>query len=183
MKYLAAIMACLMSATLLAAPPKVSKSVPKGFTEDFAKACEQAKREGKLVYVVFSGSDWCGFCIRYEREILSQKKFVNKLRNKFVFVMIDSPKKKEILSALAAKQNPELCRQFGVGGYPCTVITDPDGRELRRKSGYRPGTDIKDFIKQIEELTADLEWPVKQPGSNKKPATAGGKTPRGKQTK
>lgn len=183
MKYFAAIMACLMATALFAAPPKVSKTVPYGFTENFTNACEQAKREEKLVYMVFCGSDWCGPCIRYEREILSQKKFVSKLKSKYVFVFIDRPQHQEKLSALAAKQNPELFSQFRIGGVPCTIITDPDGNELKRKGGYRPGTEVKDFIKEIDELTAGLEWPPKQSGSGKKTGTARGKTSKGKQTK
>ena len=57
---------CLMTATFGA---KLSESVPKGWGEDYAAACETAKKENKLILLAFSGSDWCGWCMKMEKDI------------------------------------------------------------------------------------------------------------------
>ena len=83
---------CLMTATFGA---KLSESVPKGWGEDFAAACETAKKENKLILLAFSGSDWCGWCMKMEKDIYSKKEFIHEAKKKFVLVMIDSPRNKE----------------------------------------------------------------------------------------
>ena len=48
---------------------KVSKSVPKGWSEDFAAAQKTAEKEKKLILLAFSGSDWCGWCVKMDKEV------------------------------------------------------------------------------------------------------------------
>lgn len=136
-KVIACAMACGLAATTFGA--KMSDSVPKGWNEDYAAACETAKKEGKFVLLAFSGSDWCGWCMKMEKEIYSDKKFIAGVKKRFVPVMIDSPKNKEILSPLAKKQNEKLVKQFDVHGYPSTVIVRPSGEVVKRFGGYKQG--------------------------------------------
>ena len=125
---------CLMTATFGA---KMSDSVPKGWNEDYAAACETAKKENKLILLAFSGSDWCGWCVKMEKDIYSDKKFIAGVKKKFVPVMIDNPRNKEILSPLARRQNEKLVKEFRVSGYPSTMIARPTGEVVRRFSGYK----------------------------------------------
>ena len=76
------------------ATPTVSRSVPKGWIEDVAKARAKAAKEGKFVFMAFSGSDWCGYCIRMEAEVFSQHAFIRQASKKYVLVMIDNPRKR-----------------------------------------------------------------------------------------
>ena len=80
------------------AAQSVSKSVPKGWMEDFEAARRQAAKEGKLILMNFSGSDWCGWCKKMDSEVFSQERFVKEASKKYVLVMIDSPKDSSILS-------------------------------------------------------------------------------------
>ena len=140
--------------------PAVSKSVPKGWTEDFEAAKQQAAKEGKLILIDFSGSDWCGWCKRMDEEVFTKDRFVREASKKFVLVAIDSPSDKSILSALARKQNRELAVKYGVRGYPTVVIVDPDGKEVKRHSGYRSGGP-NGYMKHLRELTRGVKWPNK----------------------
>ena len=140
--------------------PAVSKSVPKGWTEDFEAAKQQAAKEGKLILIDFSGSDWCGWCKRMDEEVFTKDRFVREASKKFVLVAIDSPSDKSILSALARKQNRELAVKYGVRGYPTVVIVDPDGKEVKRHSGYRSGGP-NGYMKYLRELTRGVKWPNK----------------------
>ena len=144
--------ACAMAAAALGA--KLSDSVPKGWGEDFAAASEEAKKDGKLMLLAFSGSDWCGWCVKMEREIYSDKKFISKAKRKFVLVMIDNPRNKEILSKLAQKQNPELVRKYNIGGYPSTVIVRPGGEEVKRFGGYQQGG-VAAFLEKLDAVAEE----------------------------
>ncbi|MBO7684367.1 MAG: thioredoxin family protein [Kiritimatiellae bacterium] len=137
---------------------KMSDSVPKGWNEDYAAACETAKKEGKLVLLAFSGSDWCGWCVKMEKEIYSDKKFIAGVKKRFVPVMIDNPRNKEILSPLAKKQNEKLVRQFAVTGYPSTVIVRPSGEVVKRFGGYKQGGP--------QSFLGDLNAVAAEPGKN-----------------
>ena len=130
---------------------ELSKSVPKGWDEDFEAGKATAEKSGKLILLAFSGSDWCGWCVKMEKEIYSDNNFIAAAKKKFVLLMIDSPRDKSILSPLAAKQNGELTSKYNVRGFPTTVIVRPSGEEVRRFGGYqRSGVD--GFLKALDEV-------------------------------
>ena len=156
---------CLCGLVATAFAAKLSKSVPRGWNEDFAASCETAKKEGKLLLLAFSGSDWCGWCVKMEREIYSDRKFITEAKKKFVLVMIDSPQNQDILSKLAKKQNPELVKKYGIRGYPSTIIARPDGEEVKRFGGYQRGG-IEAFLKALNEV-ADAANPAKDAADEK----------------
>ena len=129
----------------------LSKSVPKGWDENYEEGKALAEKGGKLLLLAFSGSDWCGWCVKMEKEIYSDPKFISEAKKRFVLLMIDSPRDKSILSPLAEKQNPELARKFGVRGFPSTIIVRPSGEEVRRFGGYqRSGVD--GFLRELAEV-------------------------------
>lgn len=125
------------------APPglgaKLSDSVPKGWIEDFGLAKKTADAEGKFVFLAFSGSDWCGWCMKLEREVYSQKPFVDRAQKNFVLTMIDCPQNQGILSKLAYAQNRPLAQTYSVRGFPTGIVCDSDGTEIGRVSGYAKG--------------------------------------------
>ena len=144
-----AVLTCLCLVATAALGAKLSQSVPNGWSEDFEAAKALAEKDGKLVLLAFSGSDWCGWCMKMEREIFSNKKFVTRAKKDFVLVMIDNPSNKNILSPLAKKQNQALAQQYGISGYPCTVIVKPSGEEVKRFTGYQKGG-VKPFLAELE---------------------------------
>jgi len=151
-------LAALAVANVAHAAPSISKSVPKGWTEDVEKARAKAAGQGKFVFMAFSGSDWCGYCRRMDAEVFSQKDFIGPASKKYVLVMIDSPSNKSILSDLAAEQNPKLTSEYGVAGFPSMVITDSNGKTVRRTGGYVQGGP-KAFFAKLDGIMAGIEWP------------------------
>ena len=149
LKVMAAVICAAMAVSSHAA--KVSKSVPNGWGEDFAAAQKTAEKENKLILLAFSGSDWCGWCVKMDKEVYSDKKFIKKAKEKFVLVMIDSPRNKEILTKLAQRQNPTLTAKYSVRGFPCSVVVKPNGDEVKRFGGYqRGGPDA--FLAMLDEV-------------------------------
>ena len=127
---------------------EVGKSTPKGFTDDFAAAKVEAKKANKKMFVVFSGSDWCSWCQKLEKDYLAKPEFVEAARKDFVLVFIDSPRDKSVLSDVAQKNNADLLKRYKVRGFPTVKVLDAEGGEIaesRPKGQVSP----KDYAEQV----------------------------------
>ena len=105
---------------------------------DYAKALEQAKAENKPVLLDFTGSDWCGWCMKMKKETLDTPGFKQYAKKNLVLVEVDFPKTKPQPEKVKT-QNSQLSGEFKVHGYPCFVLVDKDGKELGRQGGYLEG--------------------------------------------
>lgn len=124
----------LLTATLLAAHITMAGE----WLTDLPKAQEQAKTENKLVLIDFTGSDWCGWCIRFKKEVLDTEDFKQYADKNLVLVEIDFPNKKKQSDELK-KANRELKNKYKVSGFPTYVVLDGDGKEVGRQVGYARG--------------------------------------------
>ncbi|HEV7405496.1 MAG TPA: thioredoxin family protein [Chthoniobacteraceae bacterium] len=122
---------------------------PAGWTDDFDKAVEKAKAEKKNVLLDFTGSDWCGFCLKLDKEVFATPKFKAWAQKNVVLVQVDFPHTKK-LSAKVTKQNAALEAKYPAGGYPTIVIINPDGNALVKKVGYNPGSGPDAFLEAIK---------------------------------
>ncbi len=111
-------------------------------------ALNQARSENKLVLLDFTGSDWCGWCKKFDKDVLSTDKFTSYANSKLVLVTLDFPS--HIKQDAALKQsNQELKKRFGVNGFPTFVLLKSSGKELGRQVGYlRGGPDA--FIAKLD---------------------------------
>ena len=123
----------------------VSADIPKGWTVDINAALKQAKAEKKQVLLLFTGSDWCGWCIRLKKDVFSKNEFKKLAADRFVLVYFDFPHRKKI-SDEQQKIQLQWQKKIGVSGYPTTVILDSNGKQLHKISGYMP---LKDYLKAI----------------------------------
>ena len=98
-------------------------------------ALNQARSENKMVLLDFTGSDWCVWCKKFDKDVLSTDKFTSYANSKLVLVTLDFPSHKEQDAALK-KANQEIRKRFGVNGVPTFVLVDSAGRELGRQVGY-----------------------------------------------
>jgi thioredoxin-related protein len=117
---------------------------------DADKAQAQAKTEKKLVMLDFTGSDWCGWCIKLHKEVFSQPEFVEYASKNIVAVEVDFPSKKK-LSAEQQKANDALSKKYAIRGYPTLIILDGDGKKVG-EMGYVKGG-AKAFIAEFEKQT------------------------------
>jgi thioredoxin-related protein len=118
--------------------------------DNYEKALAQAKTENKNVLLDFTGSDWCGWCIKMVEETLSKPEFTDYAAKNLVLVEVDFPNKKQ-LSEETKKQNKELKEKFKAGGYPTFVLVDKDGKELGKQVGYVKGGPSA-FIAKLESF-------------------------------
>lgn len=123
----------------------------KDWETDFEKASAQAKESGRYMLLDFSGSDWCGWCIKLDKEVFSKKAFKDYAKENLVSVLLDFPRKAPQSSKLK-KQNEALMQKYGIRGFPSVIVLSPTG-ELVGKTGYREGGPeaYVDHLKQMIE--------------------------------
>ncbi len=124
----------------------------EGWTHDFAAAKKQAADEKKDLLVDFTGSDWCGWCIKLNEEVFSHDPFKTGVKDKFVLVELDYPKDKSKLSEETQAQNKELQGKYAVQGFPTILLLDADGKPFAR-TGYQAGGPEK-YVAHLDELRA-----------------------------
>jgi thioredoxin-related protein len=117
---------------------------------DIPQAQAQAKKENKLVLIDFTGSDWCGWCIKLKAEIFSTPEFNNYARTNLVLVEIDFPRFKPLSPELMAT-NEKMQQKYKAEGFPTIVVLDPNAKEIWRLGGYAPGTPA-DWIRTMDVL-------------------------------
>jgi len=122
---------------------------PKGWTDNYAQAVAKAKAEKKYVLLDFTGSDWCGFCKVLDKEVFSTPHFESWAKKNVVLVTVDFPHQTP-LSPQVKKQNSELMSKYPTRGFPTIVITDADGKELAKETGYHPGTGAVAYVQKLE---------------------------------
>lgn len=117
---------------------------------DYEKAAKQAAAENKPMVLNFTGSDWCGWCIRLDKEVFSQQVFVDYAKENVVLVKLDFPRKKS-QSAEEKKQNEALAGKFGIQGFPTIVVLDAKGKQIG-ELGYEKGGPAN-WIESLEKVT------------------------------
>lgn len=120
------------------------------WTEDFAAAQESAQSEGKDMILDFTGSDWCGWCIKLNEEVFSQEVFQVYAPEHFVLVELDYPTPKVEQSDELKAQNAELKEHYAIRGYPTIFLTDGEGVPYAQ-TGYQAGGP-DNYVEHLEEL-------------------------------
>lgn len=117
---------------------------------DLPKAKAQAKAEGKLVLLDFTGSDFCPPCIRLAKEVFPTKEFSAYAKQHLVLVEVDFPAKKKQAPELKAA-NEALQKEFKVDGYPTLIVLTPEGKKLGELSF---DADAKQLVAELKKLAA-----------------------------
>ena len=121
-----------------------------GWTSDFAAAQKQAAESNKDLLIDFTGSDWCGWCIKLNDEVFKLEPFKVGVKDSFVLVEIDFPKDKSKLAEPTQKQNADLGKKYAVHGYPTILLCDAGGRPYA-STGYQQGGPEK-YVTHLNEL-------------------------------
>lgn len=106
---------------------------------DLEAAKAKAAAENKAVLVDFTGSDWCGWCIRLRKQVLDTPAFETYAQDKFVLMEVDVPHNPKFDPALR-KRNEQLCEQYGVSGFPTVLVLNPQGAVVGGFTGAMPNT-------------------------------------------
>jgi protein disulfide-isomerase len=104
---------------------------------DFEKAKTLSKASGKPMLVDFTGSDWCGWCIKLKNEVFVKPEFKKWASKNVILVELDFPRKTALPDALK-EQNDALQKKFQIRGFPTILFLDHKESVLH-KSGYIEG--------------------------------------------
>lgn len=118
--------------------------------QDFAKAKAQAKAEKKHLLVDFTGSDWCIWCKRLDKEVFAEAAFKTAAPKDFVLVKIDFPQDEGLVTAEVKAQNEKLQEQYGIQGFPTVLLMDAEGRPYAQ-TGYEKGGPDK-YVPMLADL-------------------------------
>lgn len=128
-----------------------SASAGDGWMTDFEAAQAKAKAENKPMLLDFTGSDWCGWCIKLDKEVFGKAAFKDYAAAELVLVELDFPRGKEQSAELKA-QNEKLAQQYGIRGFPTILVLSPEG-ELIEKTGYQRGG-AEAYVEHIKGILA-----------------------------
>lgn len=160
----------LLFTTVLLTLLSLPRSHGSEWLTDLNKAKAQARTERKAVLVNFSGSDWCGWCMKMRRDVFLKPAFTNYAASNLVLVEIDFPRRKP-LPPEVQKANQQLAQQFEVQGFPTLVLLGADGNRLGNVNYANGGP--RTFIVEVEKL---LRPPSDTPSP--KPAVRRAATPK-----
>ena len=131
-------------------PPKPQvKSTPEDWYDDYNAASAAARQTQRPIFVLFTGSDWCHWCIKLRNDVLNRPEFKKLAEEELILMFADSPNSFELPPNIQ-QANEMLKTTLGAGGgVPHAIIVSPDGKKLGDISGYRKETD---YLKELRKI-------------------------------
>jgi serine/threonine-protein kinase len=117
---------------------------------DIEAAKLQAAREKKDLFVYFTGSDWCGWCLLVRRDVFGKDAFIDYVPRHFVLVELDFPKHKPPPKDYA--RNYELFQRWGLEGFPSLILADAHGRPYANLRDGQVRDDAAAYVQRMEKL-------------------------------
>lgn len=128
-----------------AAPTKDRKA--KWHTK-LSKAQDEAKETGLPILVLFTGSTWCGYCVKLEGEVFAEKDFKKFADEHLILLKLDFGPG----GSTSSKEHSTLKTQYGVRGFPTYFLTDAAGTKLAQ-GGYNNGINPAKFADWVTAST------------------------------
>jgi len=117
--------------------PGKTASTPAVWADDFATAQVRAKHAHLPILALFTGSDWCPWCMKLEDEILKQQAFLDFAQTNLILFKADFPNQIK-LDPRVVEQNTVLQEKYRVEGFPTVLLLDATGSVLA-ETGYQAG--------------------------------------------
>ena len=87
------------------------------WNNNLKNSIEISKKTKKPLLLFFTGSDWCGWCIRLQTEVFKTPEFKKWANENVVLVELDFPRRTALAPEIT-EQNNQLQQFFAVQGYP-----------------------------------------------------------------
>lgn len=114
-----------------------------------------AKKEHKHILLNFSGSDWCGPCIKLHEELFASLPFQHFAESNLVLINADFPRmKKNQLSKVQQNINDALADKYNSkGSFPLTVLLNENGKVIKAWEGTPKGNP-EEFVEELQFVIA-----------------------------
>lgn len=132
---------------------------PLNWELNFDQAKTEAVQTHKLILLNFSGSDWCGPCIKLKKTIFESAEFSQFAEDHLVLVRADFPRlSKNQLDARQTAHNEALAEKYNKQGkFPLTVLLDTTGKVLKEWDGYPQSLTVTSFLETIQSVTSAVK--------------------------
>ena len=135
----------------------LNSGIDQAWLTNLNQAKKIAVEKNELILLNFSGSDWCGPCMRMRKEIFESSEFKGFADDKLVLVNADFPRsKKNKLSKEQARENDSMAEQYNSNGkFPFTLLLTSEGKILKEWEGLpdaKPGKFVEEIKKYTEKL-------------------------------
>ncbi len=111
-----------------------------------------SKAEDKYLFLEFTGSDWCDWCIKFNREVSSSSVFQDYVEKNLIVLVVDFSQELNANDE-TSQQKEKLARCFNVRGFPTMFIISPEGNIIA-KTGYQAGG-AEAYVEHIKKLIGD----------------------------
>ncbi len=127
----------------------IMSTLPADWKLNFSEAKSLAVSDHKMILLNFSGSDWCGPCIKLKKEVFESAEFEKYAAENLVLVRADFPRqKKNQLDQEQVAKNEALAEQYNPKGvFPLTVLIDSRGNIVKEWEGLQPSKE--NFIADV----------------------------------
>jgi thioredoxin-related protein len=112
----------------------VGSTTPDGWYDDFAAAQAESAKTGRPILALFTGSDWCPYCVKLKKKALDTAEFKDFAKDGVILFFADFPDGVKLPDGLRI-QNEKLAKEYGIRGFPTTVVISPKGKEMGRIVG------------------------------------------------
>ena len=146
---LAGVVAIVAGCTQAHDPSGHSSSYDENWGTNLEAALTKAKEGEKMVFVDFTGSDWCPPCMALHDKVLIQEAFLSYAKENMELVVMDFPQRKQ-QSAEQKAYNQSLARKHNVSGYTTVIVFDGDGKEVHRAVGFS-GQDAAGYVASLKK--------------------------------
>lgn len=128
-------------------PKAQGATTPDGWFDDWNEARAEARRTGRSILVLFTGSDWCHWCKVLKKNVLSTKEFKRFADQKLVLVYMDEPSRQTLPQRV--RQTRNTLRQIlqPGDGVPAIVLLTPEGKKIDTIRGYD-----KDLLEHLRRV-------------------------------
>lgn len=164
------VMQLLLIAPASFAQKKEKPAVALEWHTDLMKAHDLSVKSKKPIFAFFTGSDWCGWCIKLQKNVFAKEEFIKWANKNVILLELDFPRGKQLSPALT-QQNNSMQQAFNVAGYPTVWIFNTIKNDSTQKFsidafgslGYPVGAEPgQEQIKFIEDANNVLNSKAKK---------------------
>ncbi|MCG8568980.1 MAG: thioredoxin family protein [Spirochaetes bacterium] len=125
---------------------------PGIWTQDIEAAKKLAKNKKLPLFLNFTGSDWCTWCIHMDKQVFSTKKWQDFAKKNLVLVFIDFPQNQKLVPAEYKDRNDKIASFFNIQGYPTFYLINNNYTEVYGKLSASQSISPEQFIDSVEKL-------------------------------
>jgi len=114
-----------------------------------------AARDGKDLFILFTGTAWCSPCVQFESNVLSRAEFFDSTEP-FILVKLEFPKSDEELPPQQRKDFTAWRERYGIRAFPTVILADATGRPYGATGHI--GLGAGEFARHLGELREAHDW-------------------------